>query len=57
MDKWVWGFRLKETDTHPNDGHVWVNNLQAELMVDIYSKSLVRAIGKVSLMNLSQNTN
>ena len=30
---------------------------QNELMVEIYSKGLVRAIGKVSLMKLSQNTN
>ena len=35
---------------------IWVNNLQTELMVEIYSKSLVRAIGKVFLMNLSYNT-
>ena len=26
---------------------LWVNNMQTELMVEIYSKSLVRAIGKV----------
>ena len=32
---------------------IWVNNLQTELTVEIYSKSLVRAIGKVFLMNLS----
>ena len=32
---------------------IWVNNLQTELMAEIYSKSLVRAIGKVFLMKLS----
>ena len=32
---------------------IWVKNLQTELMVEIYSKSLVRAIGKVFLMKLS----
>ena len=31
---------------------LWVNNMQTELMVEIYSKSLVRAIGKVFLMKL-----
>ena len=31
---------------------IWVKNLQTELMVEIYFKSLVRAIGKVFLMNL-----
>ena len=35
---------------------IWVKILQTELMVEIYSKSLVRAIGKVFLMKLSQNT-
>ena len=32
---------------------IWVNNFQTELMVEIYSKSLVRAIGKVSLVTFS----
>ena len=32
---------------------IWVQNVQTELMVEIYSKSLVRAIGKVLLMKLS----
>ena len=32
---------------------IWVKNLQTKLLVEIYSKSLVRAIGKVFLMNLS----
>ena len=36
---------------------IWVKILQTELMVEIYSKSLVRAIGKVFLMKLNQNTN
>ena len=30
---------------------------QTKLMVEIYSKSLVRAIGKVLLMKFSQDTN
>ena len=33
----------------------WVNISQNELMVEIYSKSLVRAIGKVLLIKFSQN--
>ena len=32
-------------------------NCQTELMVEIYSKSLVRAIGKVLLIKSSKNTN
>ena len=32
---------------------IWVNNLQTELMVEIYSKSLVRAMGKIFHMKLS----
>ena len=32
---------------------IWVNKFQTELMVEIYFKSLVRAIGKVLLMKLS----
>ena len=31
--------------------------LLGSLMIDIYSKSLVRAIGKVILMQFSKNTN
>ena len=31
--------------------------LKTELRVDIYSKSLVRAIGKVSLIKFGKNTN
>ena len=42
---------LKGTNTHPNDP--WFKKLKTELMVEIYSKSLVRAIGKVFLMKLS----
>ena len=34
-----------------------VNFFQTELMVEIHSKSLVRAIGKVLLMKFSENTN
>ena len=29
---------------------IWVNIFQTELMVEIYSKSLVTVIGRVSLM-------
>ena len=36
---------------------IWINFLQTELRVRIYSKSLVRAIGKVLLMKLGKNTN
>ena len=32
---------------------IWVQNLQTELMVEIYSNSLVIAIGKVFLLKLS----
>ena len=32
---------------------IWVKILQTELTVEIYSKSQVRAIGKVVLMKLS----
>ena len=32
---------------------IQVNNFQNELMVEIYSKNLVRAIGKVLLMKFS----
>ena len=46
---------LKGTNMHPN-GYM-VKNLQTELMVEVYSNSLVRAIGKVFLMKFSQNTN
>ena len=45
---------LKGTNTHPY-GHM-VKNMQTELMVEIYSKGLVRAFGKVFFMKLSQNT-
>ena len=33
---------------------IWVNFFQTELMVEICSKSLVRAIGKVLLINLAR---
>ena len=36
---------------------IWVKNVQTELMVEIYSKSLVRPIGKVVLMKINCNTN
>ena len=32
---------------------IWVKNLQTELIVEIYSKSLVRVIGKIFHMKLS----
>ena len=39
----------------PNRQHSgqWVNIFQTELMVEIYSKTLVKAIGKVLLVKLS----
>ena len=33
---------------------IWVNNFQNEWIVEIYFKSLVRAIGKVLLKNLTR---
>ena len=41
--------RLKGTNTYPN-GHMGKQKLQTVLMVEIYSKGLVRTIGKVFLM-------
>ena len=35
---------------------ILVKHFQTELMVEIYSKSLVRTIGKLLLMKLSYNT-
>ena len=32
---------------------IWLKNFQTELMVEIYFKSLVRAIGKVLIMKFS----
>ena len=32
---------------------IWVKDIQTELMVEIYSMSLVRAIGKVLLIKFS----
>ena len=45
-------YTLKGTNMHQN-GHIWVNNFQIESMVEIYSKCLIRAIGKVLLMKFS----
>ena len=36
---------------------IWVKKIQNELMVQIYSKSLVRDNGKVLLTESSENTN
>ena len=36
---------------------IWFKVFQTELMVEIYSKSLVRAIGKVLLIKFSKKTN
>ena len=36
---------------------ILVNFIQTELIVEIYSKRLVRAIGKILFMKLSHNTN
>ena len=44
------GTSLKETNTQ-HSGHA-DQNFQTEFMVEIYSKSLVRAIGEVVLMKL-----
>ena len=33
--------------------HIWVKNVQTILIVEMYSKSLVRAIDKVLLMKFS----
>ena len=41
---------LKGTNTHPN-GHMGQDF--AKSMVELYSKNLVRAIGKVFLMNIN----
>ena len=49
-------FILKGHNTQ-HSGHMGKKNVQTELMVEIYSKSLVRAIGKVLLVKFSQNTN
>ena len=35
---------------------IWVKDLQIELLVEIYSKSLARTIGKVFLMKLNNRT-
>ena len=43
---------LNGTNTHQN-GHLRVKDFQTELMVEIYSKGQVKAIGKVFLMKLS----
>ena len=32
---------------------IWVKKIQTEIMVEVYSKSVVRAIGKVLLMKFS----
>ena len=39
-----------------HSGHTG-QNFHNELMVEIYSKSLVRAVGKVLVMKFSQNIN
>ena len=51
MGRWVGGLQvgmLRRTDG--SMVVIWVNLFQIELMVEIYSKSLVRAIGKVLLV-------
>ena len=40
-------------DTTHSTVVIWVNFFQTELMFEIYSKGLVRAIGKVLLMKFS----
>ena len=36
-----------------HSGHIWVNKFQNELKVEIYSKGLGRAIGKVVCISFS----
>ena len=36
---------------------IWVQNFQTGFLVEIYSNSLVRAVGKVLLMTFNYNTN
>ena len=36
---------------------IWVKHFQTELTVEIYPKGLVRAIGKVLLIQFSKNSN
>ena len=44
-------------DTTRSTVVIWVKKNQNELMVEIYSKGLVRAIGKVLRMKFRYNTN
>ena len=44
---------LYQSDPTRNTVVIWVNFFQTELMVEIYPKSPVRAIGKVLLMKCS----
>ena len=56
MNSWVDLLYLKGHNTQ----HIVVIRVkisQTGLMVEIYSKGLVRAIGKVLLMKFSENTN
>ena len=48
-------FRSNDTERDPTCSIVviWVKNLQSELMCEIDSKSLVRAIGRILLMKFS----
>ena len=44
---------IKGTQPTAKLSYIQVKNFQYELMVKIYSKSLIRAVGKVSLMKFS----
>ena len=51
-----WPTHLKGHNTQ-HSAHMGKKKSQNELMVEIYSKSLVRAIGKILHMKLDYNTN
>ena len=56
----MWHYQQAKDLKGHNTQHVvviWVKDFLNELMVEIYSKNLVRAIGKVLLMKFSHNTN
>ena len=48
---------MTKRDTTSSIVVIWVKILQTELVIEIYSKSQVRAIGKVLLVKFSWNTN
>ena len=48
----IYSIRI-ERDTARSTVVIWVNIFETELMVEIYSKSLVRTIGKVLRMTFT----